>query len=184
MIQKHTFISMLRGINVGGQKSIRMAELKSLYESLGLTGVQTYVQSGNVVFDSLEGEAPVLAALLEAQIQAAFGFPVTVLVRDKLDLRRILAGNPFLRERGEETSRLYVTFLQRSPSAQEWSRLEIPPGEACQFAPGDREVFLYCPDGYGGTKLSNTFFEKKLKLPATTRNWNTVKALYKMANER
>jgi uncharacterized protein (DUF1697 family) len=180
----NTFISMLRGINVSGQKKIRMVDLRALYESLNLVDVETYLQSGNVVFDSTEGDASKLAELVEAQIEKTFGYAVPVLIRDPSDFLRIINGNPFLNERNEDSARLYVTFLYRSPSESTVSDLAIPTGEAAEFAIGDKEIFLFCPNGYGRTKLSNNFFERKLDVPATTRNWKTVNALFKMASER
>jgi uncharacterized protein (DUF1697 family) len=179
-----TFISMLRGVNVSGQKTIRMAELKSLYEAEGFEQVGTYVQSGNVVFKTAQSDAAVLAALIQAQIERSFGFSVFVFVRDLEDFRRILRSNPFLTGRNEDPTKLHVTFLHHSPSPARWKDLKPPPGETDEFFPGEKELFLFCPNGYGRTKLSNAFFEKKLGMPATTRNWNTVNALFKMATER
>ncbi len=103
-----TYISMLRGINVSGQKKIRMADLKSLYESLGLENVQTYVQSGNVVFDSPEKDTAKLTKSIEAQIEKVYGFSVPVLIRTADDFRRVIESHPFARE---EAARVLVTFF-------------------------------------------------------------------------
>ena len=180
----NTFISMLRGINVGGQKTIRMAELKSLYESLDLVNVKTYVQSGNVIFDSLEPDAAKLAELIEAQIEQTFGYFVAVFMREANDFERIVNRNPFLHERHEDPNKRHVTFLYRRPSESKLSHLSLPTGAGDEFMVGEKEIFLFCPNGYGRTKLSNHFFERKLDTPATTRNWKTVEALHKMAHER
>jgi len=179
----HTFISMLRGINVSGQKKIRMAELSSLYESLGLARVQTYVQSGNVVFATPEPNGSKLAQLIEAEIEQTFGFAVSVFMRDNHDFQRIIDRNPFLGDRNEDPAKLHVTFLYRRPDESEWRNLSIPDDEADEFSVGEQEIFLFCPNGYGRTKFSNNFFERKLKVPATTRNWKTVTALAKLATE-
>jgi uncharacterized protein (DUF1697 family) len=180
-----TYISMLRGINVSGQKTIRMAELKKMYEALGFSAVQTYLQSGNVVFssDDAQVDAARLTARIEAQIEETFGFSVSILIRDARDFQRIVANNPFLNGRNEETGNLYVTFLSQAPTPLELAKVKTPPGETAEFIPGAQEIFLFVPDGYGRTKLSNTFFEKKLHQTATTRNWNTVQALLGMAGE-
>jgi uncharacterized protein (DUF1697 family) len=175
---------MLRGINVSGQKKIRMPELKRLYESLGLANVETYVQSGNVVFDSPEPDASKLAELIEARIERVFGYQVSVFIRDAGDFRQIIDSNPFLNQRNEDPDKLHVTFLYRAPSTAAWDTLDAPDNEADEFVPGEKEIFLFCPNGYGRTKLSNNFFERKLGVPATTRNWRTVNALYAIANER
>ena len=175
-----TYISLLRGINVSGQKKIRMTELQSLYESLGLTNVQTYVQSGNVVFDSVEQDATKLTKAIEAQIEATFGFSVPVLIRSADDFYRIIESHPF---KNEEPVRVLVTFLYEYPEQSKRDDLSEYKDKVDQFAIGEQEIFLFCPGGYGKTKLSNTFFEKKLDVVATTRNWKTVNALYAMANK-
>jgi len=179
----HTYISMLRGINVSGQKKVRMAELHTLYEKLGLVNVETYVQSGNVVFDSPEPDAAKLRGLIEAQIEAVFGYPVSVFIRYAEDFRRIIDSNPFSNRRNGGLW-LHVTFLYQAPSPAAWDALKAPDGETDEFVRGEMEIFLFCPSGYGRTKLSNSFFERKLGVPATTRNWRTVNALYEMAKGR
>lgn len=177
----NTFISMLRGINVSGQKKIKMEDLRALYESLAFTNVQSYVQSGNVVFDSNETNRAALTARIEAQIERSFGYAVSVFIRDGSDFQRIIDGNPFLARETTDLKRLYVTFLYRPVGEAALSALAVPAGSADQFAVADDAIYLYCPDGYGTSKLSNTFFERKLTVPATTRNWNTVNALVAMA---
>ena len=176
-----TYISMLRGINVGGQKKIRMTALKSLYESLGLGNVQTYVQSGNVVFDSEEQDDEKLRKSIEAQIEAAFGFSVPILIRTANDFKRIIESHPFA---NEEPIRVLVTFLYERPQKSRWDELSLYQDKVDQFALGEQEIFLFCPGGYGRTKLSNTFFEKKLGVVATTRNWKSINTLYEMASQR
>ena len=176
-----TFISMLRGINVGGQKQVRMADLKNMYESLEFGNVQTYVQSGNVVFDSQEMDVSILRQTIEAQIEAVFGFSVPVLIRTGGDFWRVIESHPFA---GEEAVRVLVTFLYDRPRKSKLEDLSHYEDKVDQFAIGEQEIFLFCPGGYGKTKLSNTFFEKKLGVVATTRNWNSVNALYQMAMER
>ena len=161
-----------------------MAELKSLYESLDLTNVETYVQSGNVVFESALQSTANLVALLEAQIERSFGYSVSVFIRNKNDFLRIIDSNPFIKGRQEDPDKLYVTFLYQTPSRLQISNLGNPDSGADEFIAGNEDIFLFCPNGYGRTKLSNTFFEKKLNMPATTRNWKTVNALYRMADKR
>jgi uncharacterized protein (DUF1697 family) len=180
----NTFISMLRGINVSGQKKIQMAELRSLYESLGLVKVRTYVQSGNVVFDSVESDTAKLAGLVEAQIERVFGYALPVFVRDVADFQRIIISNPFLTARNEDPAKLHVTFLYRPLVESTLSTMLSPNADGDEFFGDDQEIFLFCPNGYGRTKLSNNFFERKLKVAATTRNWQTVLALHKIAKDQ
>ena len=177
----NTYISMLRGINVSGQKKIRMADLKSLYKSQGLAEVQTYVQSGNVVFDSEEQDIAKLRKSIETQIEKAYGFSVPLLIRSSDDFRRIIESHPFA---GEEPVRVLVTFLYEHPEGSKWNDLNHYKDKVDEFALGEQEIFLFCPGGYGKSKLSNNFFENKLGVIATTRNWKTVNALYEMASER
>jgi uncharacterized protein (DUF1697 family) len=177
-------ISLLRGINVSGQKTIRMPELKTLYESLGFSHVATYLQSGNVVFDCAIPEASTVAAMIEQAIERHFGFTVSVLIRNGDDFGRIIEGNPFFPQTKEDPERLYVTFLSELPPAGALKSLETPIDTTDEYFLSGKEVYLFCPDGYGRTKLSNSFFERKLKVAATTRNWKTVNALYEMVNSR
>lgn len=175
-----TYISMLRGINVSGQKKIRMAELKNMYEMLGFGNVQTYVQSGNVIFDSSQQEIVKIQKSIETQIEAAFGFSVPVLIRTTDDFKRIIESHPFKKE---EALRVLVTFLYERPDKSKLEDLSQYEDKVDKFAIGEQEIFLFCPGGYGKTKLSNTFFERKLDVVATTRNWKSVNALYEMTSE-
>jgi uncharacterized protein (DUF1697 family) len=177
-------IAMLKGINVGGQKKIRMETLHGIFEGLGFINVRTYVQSGNVVFGSTQVDRVVLVKRIEAHIEKTCGYHVTVFIREEHELQRILAGNPFLNGRNEDSSNLHVTFLYQAPPDTVWSKLTPPSNTPDEFALGELAIYLFCPNGYGKTKLSNNFFERKLGMPVTTRNWNTVNALYKMAMEK
>jgi uncharacterized protein (DUF1697 family) len=176
----NTYIALLRGINVSGQKTIRMTDLKQLVESMGFQQVVTYVQSGNVVFQAVDENPARLETAIRAEIQRVFGFEVAVLIRTAADLQRVAAANPFV-QRPESPVGLYVTFLAQRPPQAVLNQLKVPLAELDEYVMGDQEIFLYCPGGYGRTKLSNTFFERKLKMPATTRNWKTVCTLLEMA---
>ena len=177
----NTYISMLRGINVGGQKKVRMPKLKSLYESLGFANIETYVQSGNVVFNSEEKDNEKLTKSIEEQIEKTFGFAVPVLMRSADDLQRVIENHPF---KDEEPVRVLVTFLYQQPDQAKLDDLNRYEDKVDKFAIGAQEIFLFCPGGYGRTKLSNTFFENKLGVVATTRNWKTVNTLFQMTSER
>ncbi len=177
------FISMLRGINVGAQKRLSMETLRRIYDGLGFTSVRTYGQSGNVVFEGPEQDPSSLTGQIEALIEQTCGFPVEVFIRQPDELQRILTGNPFLNHRNENPSKLHVTFFYQFPSETALSQLTASTGTTDEFTFGEKAVYLFCPNGYGKTKLSNGFFERKLGMPMTTRNWNTVNALYKLAAE-
>lgn len=165
------FISLLRGINVSGQKKIKMADLKVLYERLGLANVLTYIQSGNVIFES-DSSAGELIAQLEKAIQEAYGFDVPVQVIASEDLIQIAAANPFLP--ADDISKLHLTLLATEPNESLLKNIAIDPKSGDEFKASGKAIYLKCPNGYGRTKLTNTFFESKLKTKATTRNWKTV----------
>lgn len=173
-------VSMLRGINVGGQKMIRMETLREIYQGLGFTKVRSYVQSGNIIFESIERNQTILAKRIEAQIEQTCGYHVSVFIRQAQELKETLTGNPFINDRNEDPRKLHVTFLYHVPSEPWWSEMATPRDTADEFARGERSIYLFCPNGYAKTKLSNSYFERKLGMPVTTRNWNTVNALFKM----
>jgi uncharacterized protein (DUF1697 family) len=175
-----TYISLLRAVNVTGHNKVSMNDLKKIYNSLGLDNVRTYVQSGNVVFDSDIKDASGIAPLIESRLLKFFGSSVPVLIRDKHELGKIIDSNPFTKQKKKDPGRFYVTFLPASPADK--NKLPPSPLGVDEYIILNKEIYLFCPDGYGKTKLNNNFFEKKLNLPATTRNWNTVNALYNIAS--
>ena len=177
------YISLLRGINVGPKKTVKMEDLIALYKSLGLENIRTYLRSGNVVFEAPARETDTLATILADSITGAAGFPATVLIRTGDELRAIVANNPFLAEKPYDPGTLHVTFLSGLPAAISVGEVNKVRDETDRFVIRGREVYLSCPNGYGRTRFSNTFFERKLALAATTRNWKTVMALAAMAND-
>lgn len=183
-----TFISILRGINVSGQKKILMADLKALYEeNLGFKDVKTYIQSGNVIFKTEDGKTASdqeLAHKIEKAIAEKYNFQVPVLVRTVDEMKKTLAGNPFIKEnKNIETDKLHVTFLAEEPAKANLEAIKTLDYSPDKFIISGKDVFLYIPDKYGETKLSNKFFETKLKVSATTRNWKTVNKLVELAGE-
>lgn len=177
------YISILRGINVGGHNKVRMEDLKALYESLGFSDVTTYIQSGNVIFKTDQDQSVTLIAQnIEKAIEDKYHFFVPVILRSVSEMQSIIALNPFLKEPEIDREKLHVTFLSEKPvSAADKAiqKYDFPPD---RFQIIGKEVYLYCPGGYGNTKLSNTFFENKLLVRSTTRNWNTVIKLRDLTN--
>jgi uncharacterized protein (DUF1697 family) len=176
------YIAMLRGINVSGQKVIKMEHLRLAFEALGFHGVKTYVQSGNVIFESAKASSTVLSKSIGEQILHDFGFAVSVILKTPNELKRVVGANPFLKKRAIDQSNLYVTFLSRPPATTALRNLGALKAEPDQFCITGREIYLYCPNGYGRTKLSNNVFERMLSVEATTRNWKTVKMLLEMSS--
>ena len=181
LVMNH-YISLLRGINVRGQRRIRMEELRALYESLNFNNVRTYIQSGNVVFDIHDSSISGLTNTIETAIEQTFGFSVTTLIRTKKEFYNLIESNPFLDECNGDITKLHVTFLSDTPSSSSVIEIkEVDYGSDQLFISG-KEIHLYCPNGYGRTKLSNSFFERKLGMSATTRNWKTVTTLFDLSD--
>ena len=179
-----TFISILRGINVSGQKKILMADLKALYENLKFREVKTYIQSGNVVFKSDSKLSDIqLAKNIEKEISSKFNFEVPVIIRTKEELKNTIDQNPFVKEKNIDLKKLHVTFLSETPDKEKIEQIKNLDFSPDKFKIKDKEIYLHIPESYGETKLSNKFFENKLKITATTRNWNTVNRLFDLASQ-
>lgn len=176
-----TYVSILRGINVTGNRMIKMADLRTMYESLGFENVKTYLQSGNVIFDTSTKTSEKLAEQIESKIMEVFGHDVPIIILKNEDLDKAIKNNPFIKRNEVNIERLYITFLANQPEKQNIEKTltyNYPPDE---FVIKDYLVYLYCPVSYGNSKLNNNFFENKLKVTATTRNWKTVNELYKLS---
>lgn len=174
------YISILRGINVSGQKKIAMKDLQLLYEELKFKNVRTYIQSGNVVFECDETNDKKLSEKISKKILSKYKFHVPVILRTKEEMENALKRNPFLKNKNADAERFYITFLAEQPSKENISKLKMfhyPPDE---YVLDGKEIFLHVPISYGNSKLNNNFFESKLQVVATTRNWNTCNALVKL----
>lgn len=178
------YVSMLRGINVSGQKLIKMDALKKLYEALGFENVITYVQSGNVVFESENQHSTLLEQILSDKIKDDFGYEVYIFVMSIEKLKNIIARNPLVNGAYKEDSNMYVTFLSVDPNMIGKEAIEVKKQDSEDIVFSNEAVYLYCPNGYGKTKLTNKLIESKLNVVATTRNWKTVNALLNIALQR
>ncbi len=175
------FVSLFRGINVGGNRLVKMTDLKALHEALGLRNVITYIQSGNVVFTSDEAGAMQLQRDIEQAFAENFGFHAHVIVRSSSDLQEIIAKNPFQGQQSKETKWIAVTFLATPPdNAAQEALLSTYKGPEEIFILG-KEAYIYYPEGMGHSKLTHTLLEKKLKTNGTARNWNTVLKLQEVS---
>jgi len=171
-----TYIALLRGINVGGQKPIKMTELKQLFEAQGFGRVQTYIQSGNVVFTADRAEEP-LRRQLEREIAAAFGFPVTVALRTAGELERLIAQCPFAVDALRDEESLYVSLLAAAPAQAGIDRLLARDSDVDELRLVGREVYLLLRQSIRLTLFTNAFLERTLGVPATARNWRTISKL-------
>jgi uncharacterized protein (DUF1697 family) len=171
------YVSLLRGINVGGHNLIPMARLRAIYESAGCEDVTTYLQSGNVVYRRTLAPGRV-AAEVEAAINAEFGFDIRILGRTHAALQRIVAADPFP---DAEPARRLVLFLESAPApavAKELGRVTSGRDEAILIG---KEFHLDCPDGLGTTKLIGLLSDRRLGVAATGRNWRTVTRLFELS---
>ena len=167
-------IAILRGINVGGRRKVLMDDLKKLFLELDFSEISTYIQSGNVIFNDQSSRSNLeLSNMIENAILKRYAFEIPVIVRTVSELIQAVSGNPFYNEE-EDIDRLYLTFLQEKPLEENRIKTEKYQYSPDEFVIRGKEVFIFCPGPYNKTKLSNSFFENKLKVKATTRNWKTV----------
>lgn len=178
------YISLIRGINVGGHKIVKMEQLRVALEKLGFQKVQTYIQSGNIVFQLPKQPASTIAKKTEDAIAKEFGHSAAVITLTADELKAVLEGNPFLKKKGIDVTKLHVLFLSGRPEAAGVKKLAAIPSRNDQFEWRDECIYLYLPDGAGESKLATAPFDKLLSVQATARNWNTVNRLHQMAQDR
>ena len=176
------YIALLRGINVSGRHPIRMAELQSSFSALGYTDVQTYLQSGNVVFRCGTSDELKLAITIQNRIKQDFGHVVPVLVLTASNFAAIADANPLWPQTGGDEKQYHCTFLFEPASNEKYLTFKLPAVEGERAVLLGNTIFLYCPHGYGKTRLNNNYFERTLGVAATTRNWRTVLALKELSN--
>lgn len=168
-----SYAAFLRGINVAGQKLIKMAELKAMMESSGFENVSTYIQSGNIFFQSKENSTAVLAQKIKIAIEEKFGFDVPVLVRACKDISKQIKANPYLEKNAEEL-RLYYTLLEENPKEELVEKLHVMANEIDLYTVVDDIIYIHVKTKYSDSKFSNNLIEKVLKVKATTRNHATM----------
>lgn len=166
--------ALLRGVNVGGNKIVPMAELREMLEGMGFSGVRTLLQSGNAVFEGSEIESTELEARLEVATRERFGFDVTYMVRTVAEWERVVAENPFPDVAQESPAKLLATFLKGEPAPGGLESLCAALAGPEQFVGIGRTLYVHFPDGIGISKFSPNLIERKLGVAGTGRNWNTV----------
>ncbi|RWX00541.1 DUF1697 domain-containing protein [Flavobacterium cerinum] len=180
------YLALLRGINVSGKKIIKMEDLRKLMSSEGFENVKTYIQSGNVIFKSSENRKDHLARSIEVIIEEHYGFDVLVFILEIKDLIKAVDNNPFVEGRVEEEAgfkKIYVTFLSEKPLAENFKKLKEAPIANDLIEIIDDILYFKLESRASDSKLSNNLIENKLKVRATTRNWNTtLKLLSLMEN--
>lgn len=173
-----TYIALLKGINVGGHKKVPMAELRELLTKSGLANVKTYIQSGNVVFQSLETNLEKLEGNIQKLIFNKFGFQVHVLVKIRADLQRIFNDSPFPEEKKKKS---YFTMLHTVPNPELVKVASEKVYEGEEYYIINDCIYFYCEKGYGQAKFNMNFFERKLKTIGTARNYNTMLKLLSLS---
>jgi uncharacterized protein (DUF1697 family) len=174
-----TYVALLRGINVGGRNKLPMKDLAAIFTEAGCTNVRTYIQSGNVLFTAAPGRAKRLPQLTSLEIADRFGYRVPVVLRTADEIRRVAAGNPFLKS-GADPGSLHVAFLSELPANRRLAALagNRSPGDSFQVR--GREIYLHLPNGVARTKLTSDYFDSTLATTSTMRNWRTVVKLLEM----
>jgi uncharacterized protein (DUF1697 family) len=179
-----THLVLLRGINVSGQKLIKMEDLRQLLEAAGFKNVSTYIQSGNVFVDTDETSKAKVADRIKQAIKEKYGFDVGILVLGLAELKEKVANNPFVAEPDVDLKQVYVAFLSDNPTSENIEKFrQFDVQNDIAVIKGD-VIYLKYAIGAGQTKLSNALIESKLKLVSTSRNWNTTLKLLGMFEAR
>lgn len=176
-----TYICLLRGINVSGQKKIKMIALKASFEALGFLDVVTYIQSGNIVFKYDAVDKKTIQDKIHQMLLKEFGFEVTVIIRTPEELQYVITNNPFEKDLTKDPKKFYVVFLQEVPSKENIEILASYNYSPEAYVLDDKLIFYYAANGAGNAKMSNNFFENKLKVRASSRNWRTVNKLVELS---
>jgi uncharacterized protein (DUF1697 family) len=176
------YAALLRGINVGGNRKVAMADLRELLAGLGYDAVTTYLQSGNAVFSTSGSSPGALAAVIEERVAEKFGAPVRVLVRTGPELADVVGASP-LPDGPQNPSRFFVAFLSAAPDQAAVREIEAEEFGADRIWVSGAEAYLWCPKGAADTTLTHSFVEKRLGVTATARNWNTVTKLVSLTSD-
>jgi uncharacterized protein (DUF1697 family) len=173
------YVALLRAINVGGNTMIKMAELKLSFEELGFENVATYINSGNLAFDTRKTAEARLAAKIEKAIEKNFGKLVPVMVREQRSIRDVLDRNPFEGE-FESHKEMHVLFMKNEMPKDKQEQLLAQQTDDERFVVKGHEIYCYSRRGVADSLLGKGFIDKKLKVPITARNWRTVEKLMEL----
>lgn len=173
------YIALLRGINISGHRIIKMADLRSNLNKLGLKGLRTYIQSGNILFES-EEKKQTLSAMISKSIMENFGYEVPVFILSPATLLKAVAQNPFPEA---QPNRLYLTFFSSSVKPIGFGEIEKLKKDNEHLILKANILYFHCPDGAARSKINNNLIEKKFGCSATTRNWRTTTKLVQMLNQ-
>lgn len=170
------YVALPRGINVTGSNMIKMSELKGAVESLGFKNVVTYINSGNLAFDTKKTSEATLVKKIAPILEKLAGKPISVMIREQQAFQTIIADNPFAGEY-ESHKEMHVLFLEREITDDQWAELQAAAPKEERFVAKGREMYLHLPMGVAESLLGRGLIEKKLKMAVTARNWRTVERL-------
>jgi uncharacterized protein (DUF1697 family) len=173
------YVALLRGINVGGKNMIKMESLRETLAGLGFENVKSYINSGNLVFETSKADDARLAATIHDSIKAEYGSDVSVMVRPMAEIERIVAANPF-DGHFENDKNMHVFFLDRELSAEQRELLRAVANDNEQIHIDGRHLLCLLKISILDSAVGKGFIDKKLKVPATARNWRTVKKIAEM----
>ena len=176
-----TYIALLRGINVSGQKIIKMELLRKVLGQLDFQNIRTYIQSGNIIFESTLSDTSLLEKQIADVIGKHFGFVVPVLIITPDELWAVIDKNPYAKENLTNPTQPYVSFLSEVPKKENLEILKAINFGADQFVNTAKTLYTWYGNAAGTSKLTNVLIENKLKLRSTARNWKTVLKLYELA---
>ena len=179
-----TLVSFLRGVNMTGHNTIKMTELSDMFSNLGFKNNKTYIQSGNVIFKAAgKTSQQETERQIETEIKRRFGHTVPVMIRSVADLRLISEKNQYLREQDFDPAKMAVIFLKESiteTQSEKMININYPPDK---YQLSGMEILTFCPNGFGKTRLYTNFFESKMGVTGTARNWKTVMSLLTIAEK-
>jgi uncharacterized protein (DUF1697 family) len=177
------YVALLRGINLGGHKKIKMDELRASLAAMGFDEVKTYIQSGNVVFKTAKISDRALSKKIEASILSNFGHSVSVMIRTAEEIKQVIANNPFLKQPDIDQTKLHVMFLAEPPAQSALKQLETLVLKPDQFRSLGKELYFYLPNGVAESAVMKKPIDRVLAIPTTMRNWKTVNTVQQMCTE-
>jgi uncharacterized protein (DUF1697 family) len=179
-----TLVSFLRGINMTGHNSVKMKDLSELYKDLGFSNILTYIQSGNVIFSASEKNTDEeISEIIKIGIRERFGYNIAVMIRTVVEMKNLISANTFTGEPEFDITKSAVILINKVPDTEKVKALTLIDTAPDRFKISGREIFIYCPDGFGKTKLYANFFDKRLGVEGTTRNWKTINTMLDLAGK-
>ncbi len=182
-MKSQKYLALFRGINVGGNNILPMKELSAIFTKAGCEDVQTFIQSGNVIFSAPTKVVAGLGENIGAQIAKRFGFRAPIVLRTREELQKAVARNPFVKAAGD-AERLYVMFLADAPKADAIAALDPKRSPPDEFVVHGREIYLKLINGAARSKLTNAYFDSKLGTVSTARNWRTTTKLLELMEDK